>query len=113
MVVSPASLTLDYGKLSIESKKRDDKMKKLDPKKKEQMERLGMASTGIRQVLYDHSITAHNILGSVYETSAEYFSLPLIPGLGGGSPPQSVPGSSRGIVDLFVKLSPGHVSLLA
>ena len=51
MFNSAASLSLEYGKLSIESKKRDDKMKNLDPKKKEQMERLGMGAGGARQVI--------------------------------------------------------------
>ena len=50
------SLSLEYDKLSIDSKKRDDKMKNLDPKKKEQMERLGMAGGGVRQVI-NHLLT--------------------------------------------------------
>jgi len=47
---SSASLSLAYSELSIDTKKRDEKMKNLDPKKKEQMERLGMGGSGVRQV---------------------------------------------------------------
>jgi len=50
MSVSTTSLSLAYNELSIDSKKRDEKMKNLDPKKKEQMERLGMGGSGVRQV---------------------------------------------------------------
>jgi len=50
MFVSTTSLSLAYNELSIDSKKRDEKMKNLDPKKKEQMERLGMGGSGARQV---------------------------------------------------------------
>jgi len=49
---STASLSLAYNELSIDSKKRDEKMKNLDPKKKEQMERLGMGGGGVRQVTF-------------------------------------------------------------
>ena len=48
MLDSPASLSLAYNELSIDSKKRDEKMKNLDPKKKEQMERLGMGAGSVR-----------------------------------------------------------------
>jgi hypothetical protein len=41
-------MSLAYGELSVEAKKRDEKMKNLDPKKKEQMERLGMGNAGTR-----------------------------------------------------------------
>jgi hypothetical protein len=41
-------LTFAYKELGIESKKREEQMKNLDPKKKEQMERLGMGATGVR-----------------------------------------------------------------
>jgi len=45
-----ASLNLAYNELSIDSKKRDEKMRSLDPKKQQQMERLGMAGGSHRQV---------------------------------------------------------------
>jgi ADP-ribosylation factor GTPase-activating protein 2/3 len=45
-----ASLSLAYKELSMDSKKMDEKMKNLDPKKKEQLERLGMGSSGTRGV---------------------------------------------------------------
>ena len=45
---SAQSISLAYGELSVEAKKRDEKMKNLDPKKKEQMERRGMGNTGTR-----------------------------------------------------------------
>jgi len=48
---SGTSLSLAYNELSIDSKKRDEKMKSLDPKKKQQMERLGMGASGSRQVI--------------------------------------------------------------
>jgi len=50
---SSASLSLAYNELSIESKKRDEKMKNMDPKKQQQMERLGMATGNLRQVVPD------------------------------------------------------------
>jgi len=48
MWCSAVSLSLAYNELSIDSKKREEKMKDLDPKKKTQMERLGMGSGGVR-----------------------------------------------------------------
>jgi len=47
---SAASLSLAYTELSIDSKKRDEKMKNLDPKKQQQAERLGMAAGNLRHV---------------------------------------------------------------
>lgn len=41
---SEASLNLAYKELSLDEKKREEKLKSMDPKKKEQMERLGMAA---------------------------------------------------------------------
>jgi hypothetical protein len=49
-ICSMQSLSLAYKELSIETKKRDDQLKNLDPKKKEQMERLGMGGAGSRYV---------------------------------------------------------------
>ena len=49
-----ASLSLAYNELSIDSKKRDEKLKNLDPKKKAQVERLGMGGGSVRQV-FTHS----------------------------------------------------------
>lgn len=41
-------MNLAYNELTLEDKKRTEKMKNLDPKKKEQMERLGMGVVGSR-----------------------------------------------------------------
>ena len=41
-------LKLAYKDLSLEEKKRDEAMKNMDPKKREQMERLGMGAIGSR-----------------------------------------------------------------
>lgn len=49
-----ASLKLAYQDLTVDEMKRTDKMKNLDPKKREQMERLGMGSVGTRGV--SHSV---------------------------------------------------------
>jgi ADP-ribosylation factor GTPase-activating protein 2/3 len=49
-----ASLKLAYQDLSVDEKKRSEKMKNLDPKKREQMERLGMGTVGTRGV--SHSV---------------------------------------------------------
>ena len=43
-----ANIKLAYKDLSLEDKHREDKMKRLDPKKKEQAERLGMAFGCVR-----------------------------------------------------------------
>lgn len=51
-----ASLKLAYQDLDVDEKKRGDKMKNMDPKKREQMERLGMGATGSRGV--SHSVTS-------------------------------------------------------
>ena len=41
-------MSFAYNELSLDSKKRDEKNKNLDPKKKEQLERLGMGASGSR-----------------------------------------------------------------
>lgn len=41
-------MKLAYKDLSLEEKKRDESIKKMDPKKKEQVERLGMGFGGAR-----------------------------------------------------------------
>ena len=41
-------MRLAYQDMSVERKKQEDKMKKLDPKKAEQFERLGMGFTSQR-----------------------------------------------------------------
>ena len=46
-----ASMRLAYQDLSVQTKKQDEKMKSMDPKKREQMERLGMGFGGNRYIL--------------------------------------------------------------
>jgi len=63
--VTAASLSLAYTELSIESKKRDEKMKSMDPKKQQQMERLGMATGNLRQVPANNSLVCLSVRPSV------------------------------------------------
>ena len=51
------SLSLAYKELSINEKKRDERIKNLDPKKKEQVERLGMGAMGERWVDFLNSFS--------------------------------------------------------
>ncbi|ELT91095.1 hypothetical protein CAPTEDRAFT_181150 [Capitella teleta] len=46
------NLKLAYKDLSVDEKRRDDSMKKMDPKKKQQLERLGMGFSGSRGVTH-------------------------------------------------------------
>ena len=55
-----ASLKLAYKDLSLEEKKRDESMKKMDPQKKAQMERLGMGFAGSRWVPVNMQSIAHS-----------------------------------------------------
>ena len=50
-------LKLAYKDLSLEEKKRDEAMKNMDPKKREQMERLGMGAVGSRYTTLIHLST--------------------------------------------------------